>query len=113
MAFNIIGYTEEQLQTALDCANIDNAIELWHQKDWATYDGTRKALLALIRSEFADKVEIPQLQFLLFINSHLASRFPQRMPDWRIFKLDLPASRSSDEASWARATSGDFLRCLI
>ena len=113
MAFNISGYTDEQLQTALDFANIDSAIALWRAKDWATYQGTRKALLTLIRSEYADMVDIPHLQFILFITSHLASRFPMRLPAWRMFTKDLPVGRSTDEPSWAAATSGDFLRCVI
>lgn len=113
MKTSIQNYTSEQIETALACANIDTAITLWKQKDWKTYQGTRQALIAIIRVGYGELVGIPQMQFLYFINSHLASRFPIRMPDWKLFTSDLPKGRSIDEPSWAVASSGDFLRATI
>jgi hypothetical protein len=86
MTFNIEGYTDEQLQAALDFANIDNAIELWHRKDWATYQETRKTLWA---------------------------RFPRGLTEWRMFTSDLPPGRSTDEPSWAVATAGEFWNVIL
>ncbi len=109
MKFNIEGYTDEQLQAALDFANIDNAIELWRRKDWATYQETRKALWAIKREiRFCGFIGTPQIQFTWFIFTHLRPRFPRSLTEWRMFTSDLPPGRSTDEPSWAVATAGEF-----
>lgn len=112
-ARRIEGFTDEQIRTAIEYANLETAIELWREKDWETYQATRKALLAALRSDYSDRVGIPQMQFIFFINSHLAPRFPVRMPSWRLFTKDLPDGHSIENRSWAVASSGDFLRAEI
>lgn len=112
-ARRVENYTENQIETAIACANLETAIELWREKNWKTYQATRQALIAAIQSGDGDRVGISQMQFIFFINSHLAPRFPSRMPDWKFFTKDLPRGCSTDERSWTVASSGDFLRAEI
>jgi hypothetical protein len=114
MKFNIVGYTDEQLQTALDFANIDNAIELWQRKDWAVYQETRKGIWAIQRElRLCGYVGTPQTQFTWFVFTHLKPRFPPGLTEWRMFTLDLPPGRTTDEPSWAVATAGEFWNVII
>jgi hypothetical protein len=110
MAYNITAYTDTQIDLALMCANVDTAIALWEEKDWQTYDAVRQTLLAVIRSEHGDKIGIPHIQFLTFIHTFLAPRFPSRLPARKLFMSELPVGRSTHERSWEVAKRGDYLR---
>lgn len=107
MQYDIQHYSEDQIRSALN-AEIDMAIKLWKSKDWLVYSRVRDTLIALIRCGRGEEVKLPQMQFIYFVNTHLRTRYPDRMPDWKMFGLDLPAGRSTSEPSWQVATRGDF-----
>ena len=108
MQYDIQNYTETQIKTALDAANIDTAIELWKAKDWQTYSQVRWAVMALLRAGRSDEVSLQQMQFIYFINTHLRFRYSDCVADWKIFTSDLPACRSIPDQAWAVATRGEF-----
>lgn len=108
MRYELWNYTEEQIQAALDAANIDVAIELWKAKDWPTYSRTRDVLIALLRAGRGDEVQLPHLQFIYFVNTHLQRHTCGYMPDRTVFARDLPKGRSIGDALWVRATKGEF-----
>lgn len=108
MRYDLQNYTEEQIQAALDAANVDTAIELWKAKDWPVYSQTRCVLVALLRAGRGDEVQLPQLQFIYFVNTHLQPYVSHYMPDWKVFGRDLPRGRSIGDAVWVRATKGEF-----
>lgn len=113
MRYDLKNYTEEQIQAAIDAANIDTAIELWKAKDWAVYSRTRDVLVSLLRAGRGDEVGLPQIQFMYFIVTHLQPYACDRMPDWKVFARDLPRGRSIGDAVWMRATLGEFFREML
>jgi hypothetical protein len=108
MRYNIQNYTEEQIQAALDAADIDTAIELWKAKDWQLYSRVRDTLVAMLRAGRGDELKLPQIQFIYFMNTHLQRHFSYYLPDWKVFTRDLPRGQSIGDAAWTRATKGDF-----
>lgn len=112
MHFDINDYNQNQIQSAL-AANIQTAIALWEAKDWQTYRSMRDVLLALIHSGRGDKVGIEQMQFAYFIGTHLRRRFSGRMPDWRAFTAELPASHPAGDRAWQIATEGAFWNTVL
>lgn len=108
MRYDLKSYTEEQIKAAIDAANIDTAIELWKAKDWPVYSQTRSVLVALLRARRGGEVQLPQLQFIYFVNTHLQPHVGQYMPDWKVFTRDLPRGRSIGDAVWMKATKGEF-----
>lgn len=112
MHLDINDYNQNQIKAAL-AANIQTAIALWEAKDWQTYKSMRDVLLALIRSGRGDEVGLEQMQFIYFIGTHLRDRLPSRMPDWRAFTAELPASRPAGDKAWKIATEGAFWNTVL
>lgn len=98
---------QDQINADL-AANIHKAIALWEAKDWTTYKTTRDALLELIRSGRGAEVGIEQMQFIYFINTHLRHRFAVPMPDFVLFKRDLPPTHPIGDKAWNVAAEGAF-----
>lgn len=96
-----------QIEAAL-AVNIQTAIALWEMRDWPTYQTTRQALLAMIRSGQGDRVGIEQMRFIYFINTHLRHRFLLPMRDQQMFLAVLPASQPAGDPAWTVATEGHF-----
>lgn len=97
-----------EAQSIIDAATIEAAIDLWKAKDWQTYKTQRDVLVALIRNGEGDRVSLPNMQFIYFINTHLRRLWPRLHADQRIFLAGLPPGRSTDEPVWQVATKGDF-----
>jgi len=108
MRYDLQNFTEQQIQAALDAANIDAAIELWKAKDWPAYSRTRDVLIAVLRARRGDEVQLPHLQFIYFVHTHLQPHIGGYMPDRSVFARDLPGGRSIGDALWVRATKGEF-----
>ena len=96
-----------QINTAL-AANIHTAIALWKAKDWTTYKTTRDVLVDLIRSGSGNEIRIDQMQFIYFVNTHLRHRFAAPMPDFVLFKKELPLTHPVGDRAWNVATEGAF-----
>lgn len=113
MQYEPMNYTEDQIQVALDTADIDTAIELWKAKDWLTYSRTRNTLIALLRAGRGDEVRLPHIQFIYFVNTHLQPYVGQYLSNRLVFARDLPPGRSIGDAVWMRATLGEFFREVL
>jgi hypothetical protein len=113
MRHDLQNYTEQQIQAALDAANIDTAIDLWKAKDWPVYSRTRNVLVALLRAGRGEEVKLSQLQFIYFVNTHLQPYVGHYMPDWKVFARELPPGRSIGDAVWVRATKGEFFSDVL
>ena len=49
MAFNIEGFSDQEVQGALNTANLKTAKELWRKRDWETYQEIRMVIGAILR----------------------------------------------------------------
>ena len=107
MHLAINDYNQNQINTALT-ANIQTAIALWEAKDWQNYNATRDTLLTLIRSGRGNKIDIEQMQFIYFINTHLRHRFRSPLTDRRLFIADLPSTHPVGDKAWNVASAGSF-----
>lgn len=101
-------HTEEQIQDALEAATIGTAIKLWETRDWPSYMARRDLLVSLIRSGEGDRVGLPHMQFIYFVNTHLRPLWPGRTRDQHVFLSGLPEGRGITDTSWQTATKGDF-----
>ncbi len=113
MRYDLQDYTEDQIQAALESANIDAAIELWKAKDWPTYSRIRDVLISLLRAGRGDDVQLPHIQFIYFVNTHLQPYVGQYLSNRLVFARDLPPGRSIGDAVWMRATLGEFFREVL
>ena len=96
MRYELSNQTEQQIQTALELANLESAHLLWQEDDWITYRNTRDLLVALLRSPRAALVGIDQLRFIYFVNNHLWHGFHGFEPDWKIFRTSQVAIAKRD-----------------
>lgn len=93
-------YDENQIQIVLAGANVQMAIALWRAKKWVTYSEMRDTLISLIRSGRGDEVELPQMQFIYFINTHLRQLTGLPLPDWLLFTKDFPWQEPRATRTW-------------
>ena|ERR1700690_2772149 len=108
MNYGLENYTDDEVAAVLESADIGTAIELWKEKDWDTYSATRDVLRSLLRAGYGELIETRNVQFMYFVTTHLYARSPFAVTDSRLFQIDLPKMTRKQEASWARATVGEF-----
>lgn len=77
-------HTQEEKHKA-PIVDIQTAIELCEARDWETYRATRDVLFSLMRAGRSEEVSPGQMQFLMFVTTHLRSKIPLAISDQRIF----------------------------
>jgi hypothetical protein len=111
MAFNIEGYLDQEIQGALNTANLKTAKELWREKDWDTYQEIRMVIGAILRSEHHGLIRIEHYQYVYFISTHLAPRLPQGLTELQMFFRE-ELSEEPYEREWTDKPVGEFWREL-